>query len=146
MPNDEGYLGGGAFLRPRDLLKVGQVYLDGGVWKGKRIVSAAWVKESTVPRIKISPETTGLSIEGFQNSYSEGEDALAWHHNGLRAGDRRYTAYAATGNGGQLLYVVPELELVAVFTGGNFMQGGIWGRWANELIGGYIVPGMKKGG
>lgn len=146
MPNDEGYLGGGAFLRPRDLLKVGQVYLDGGVWKGKRIVSAAWVKESTVPRIKISPETTGLSIEDFQNSYSEGEDALAWHHNGLRAGDRRYTAYAATGNGGQLLYVVPELELVAVLTGGNFMQGGIWGRWAHELIGGYIVPGMKKGG
>ena len=145
MPNDEGYLGGGAYLRPRDLLKVGQVYLDGGVWKGKRIVSAAWVKESTAPRIKISPETTGLSAEDFQNYYSEGEDALAWHHNGLRAGDRRYAAYAATGNGGQLLYVVPELELVAVFTGGNYMQGGIWSRWANELIGGYIVPGIKKG-
>jgi len=143
-PNDEGYLGGGAFLRPRDLLKVGQVYLDGGVWQGKRIVSTAWVKQSTTPRIRISPETTGLSAEAFQNSYSEGQDALAWHHNGLRAGERLYTAYAATGNGGQLLYVVPELELVAVFTGGNYMQGGIWGRWANELIGGYIVPAIQK--
>ena len=38
MPNGEGYLGGGAFLRPRDLLKVGQAYLDGGVWHGRRIV------------------------------------------------------------------------------------------------------------
>lgn len=145
MPNDEGYLGGGAYLRPRDLLKVGQAYLDGGIWKGQRIVDAAWVKESTMPRIRISPETTGLSTEDFQNSYIEGEDALAWHHNGLRSGERRYTAYAATGNGGQLLYVVPELELVAVFTGGNYMQGGIWGRWVDQLIGGYIVPGIQKG-
>ena len=145
MPNDEGYLGGGAFLRPRDLLKVGQVYLDGGVWKGKRIVSATWVKDSTTPRIKVSPETTGLSDEDFQNVYSEGEDALAWHPNRLRAGEREYAAYTATGNGGQLLYVVPELQLVAVFTGGNYMQGGIWSRWPDELIGGYIAPGLKKG-
>jgi CubicO group peptidase (beta-lactamase class C family) len=145
MPNDEGYLGGGAFLRPRDLLKVGQAFLDDGVWKGRRIVSAAWVKESTAPRMKITPATTGLSAEEFQEAYSEGEDALAWHLNGLRVGERRYAAYAATGNGGQVLIVVPELELAAVFTGGNYMQGGIWGRWADQLIGGYIVPGIRKG-
>ncbi len=144
-PNDEGYLGGGAFLRSRDLLKVGQAYLDGGVWKGKRIVSAAWVKQSTTPRIKITPATTGLSAEDFGNSYSEGEDALAWHLNGLRGGERRYTAYAASGNGGQVLIVVPELQLAAVFTGGNYLQGGIWGRWADQLIGGFIVPGIQKG-
>ena len=145
MPNDEGYLGGGAYLRPRDLLKVGQAYLNGGIWKDRQIVEAAWVKGSTTPRIKISPETTGLSAEDFQNSYFEGEDALAWHLNGLRAGERRYTTYAATGNGGQILIVVPELELAAVFTGGNYMQGGIWGGWVDQLIGGYIVPAIKKG-
>ncbi len=145
MPNDEGYLGGGAFLRPRDLLKIGQVYLDGGVWKEQRIVDAAWVKESTAPRIRITPETTGLSVEDFQNSYFEGQDALAWHDNGLRAGERRYATYAATGNGGQILIVVPELQLAAVFTGGNYLQGGIWGRWADQLIGGFIVPGIRKG-
>ena len=146
MPNDEGYLGGGAYLRPRDLLKVGQAYLDGGVWKGRRIVDAAWVKESTAPRMKITRATTGLTEEEFGEAYFEGEDALAWHLNGLRSGERRYTAYAATGNGGQLLLVAPELHLVAVFTGGNYLQGGIWSRWPDQLIGEYIVPSIQKGG
>jgi CubicO group peptidase (beta-lactamase class C family) len=146
IPNDEGYLGGGAFLRPRDLLKVGQAYLDGGVWKGRRIVNAAWVKESTAPRMKITRATTGLTEEEFGEAYSEGEDALAWHLNGLRSGERRHTAYAATGNGGQLLIVAPELHLVAVFTGGNYLQGGIWSRWPDQLIGEYIVPSIQKGG
>ncbi len=146
MPNDEGYLGGGAFVRPRDLLKVGQAYLDGGRWKGRQIVTPAWIKESTAPRIKITPATTGLSADDFGNFYSEGEDALAWHLSRLGSGERRYAAFAATGNGGQLLIVVPELELAAVFTGGNYMQGGIWGRWADQLIGEYIVPSIQKGG
>jgi CubicO group peptidase (beta-lactamase class C family) len=58
MPTGEGYLGGGAFLKSRDLLKVGQAYLDGGVWRGRRIVDASWVERSTRPYVKISPETT----------------------------------------------------------------------------------------
>ena len=44
MPTGEGYLGGGAYVRPRDLLKIGQTYLDGGVWHGHRIVDADWVR------------------------------------------------------------------------------------------------------
>ena len=69
QPNGEGYLGGGAFLRPRDLLKIGQAYLDGGVWNGRRIVSREWVTASTKPYIQITPATTGLSAEEFPNYY-----------------------------------------------------------------------------
>lgn len=143
MPNDEGYFGGGAFLRPRDLLKLGQAYLNGGVWNGKRIVDAVWVKESTAPRIRVSPETTGYSAEEFGNYYGEAEDAYAWHLNKLHSGDRVINAYAATGNGGQLLIVVPEYDLAVVFTGGNYMQGGIWSRWGEQLIGGQVIPAIR---
>jgi len=143
MPNDEGYLGGGAFLRPRDFLKLGQTYLNGGVWNGKRIVDAAWVRDSTAPRIHVSPETTGYSAEEFGNYYREADDAYAWHLNKLHVGDRATDTYAATGNGGQLLIVVPEFQLAVVFTGGNYMQGGIWSRWGEQLIGGQIIPAIR---
>src|SRR6185503_16080236 len=74
MPNGHGYLGGGARVRPRDLLKVGQAYLNGGVWNGHRIVQASWVTESTSPKMTISRATTGLSEDDFSNQYSEGAD------------------------------------------------------------------------
>jgi CubicO group peptidase (beta-lactamase class C family) len=143
MPNGEGYLGGGAFMRPRDLLKVGQTYLDGGVWNGRRVVSRDWVERSTSPRVTISPETTGLSEEEFSNFYGRGVDGYAWHRNGVRVGDRVVESYEANGNGGQLLVVVPEYDLVVVFTGANYMQGGIWTRWRDEYIGGVIIPAMS---
>jgi CubicO group peptidase (beta-lactamase class C family) len=144
MPTDEGYLGGGAWLRPRDLLKIGQAYLEGGVWRGQRIVDASWVARSTAPYVHIAPATTGLDAQQFSDFYVEGDDAYAWHLNGVRSGERVYRAYAATGNGGQVLIVVPEFDLVVVFTGGNYRQGGIWGRWGDEIVGGAVIPAIRR--
>jgi len=143
MPTGDGYLGGGAFVRPRDLLKVGQAYLDGGVWRGRRIVDAAWIERSTKPSFQISPATTGLDKETFPEFYGEGEDAWAWHLNRLTSGERTYREYEASGNGGQLLMVIPELELVVVFTAGNYMQGGIWGRFRDQIVPQEIIPAIR---
>jgi CubicO group peptidase (beta-lactamase class C family) len=144
IPTGDGYLGGGAFLRPRDFLKVGQAYLDGGVWRGRRIVGSSWVSRSTAPSVKVSPETTGLDKDRFPEFYGEGEDAYAWHLNRLRSGERTYREYEATGNGGQLLMVIPELDLVVVFTGGNYGQGGIWGRFRDQIVPQEIIPAIRR--
>lgn len=145
MPTGEGYLGGGAFLRPRDLLKIGQMYLDGGVWNGRRIVPAAWVEESTRPWAEITPATTGLSEEDFGNFYGRGKDGLAWHLGELTSAGRTYRTYGAGGNGGQVVVVIPDLDLVVAYTGGNYGQGGVWGRWGQQIIGDKIIPAITKG-
>jgi len=143
MPTGEGYAGGGARILPRDLLKVGQTFLNGGVWHGRRIVAASWVKVSTSPHIDVSPATTGLSPDDFGNFYGLGKDGYAWHLSDLKVGDRVYKDYEATGNGGQLLIVVPDADLVVVFTAGNFGQGGIWGRWRDNIVAAQIIPAIR---
>ncbi len=52
--------------------------------------------------------------------------------------------YEASGNGGQLLIVVPDADLVVVFTGGDYRQGGIWGRWRHEIVGGELIPAIRR--
>lgn len=141
-PNGEGYLGGGAYIRPRDILKVGAMYAADGMWNGRQIVHSNWVKESTKARIPISPETTGMTPETFQNSYFGGSQAYIWIVNSIEVGERSYTSYQASGNGGQLLIVVPELDLAVGITGGNYRMGGIWGRWRDQIVGTYIIPAI----
>ena len=144
MPTGEGYLGGGAFLVPRDFLKIGQLFLDEGIWNGRRIVPTDWVRRSTAPVMEISPRTTGIPEADFGNSYGRGHDGLAWHVNPTLSGGRSYATYEATGNGGQVLVVVPELDLAVVFTGGNYMQGGVWGRWRQQIVGDRIIPALES--
>jgi CubicO group peptidase (beta-lactamase class C family) len=78
-------------LRPADMLKFGQLYLDHGKWHGKQLVPEKWVAASVAP----SPTS---SQYGFM-----------WWLETTPSGD---SAYAARGFGGQLIVVVPEHRLV----------------------------------
>lgn len=119
MPTGEAYAAGGLYLRPRDFLKFGQLYLNGGTWHGVRLVNAAWVAQSTARQVD--------RPDGSQ-------DGFGWHRHELRAGPRRYQTYEASGNGGQFLLVVPELDLVVVATAGNYGQYAVWRRIREVLM------------
>jgi len=96
---------GGLFLHPQDLAKIGDLYLHGGMWMGKRIVSTEWVKQSVTP---ITEARLGMKY-GYQwwlIPYGGEHGALAW---------------AALGLGGQRLLVLPDLNLILVFTGWNIL-------------------------
>lgn len=142
MPTGEGYLGGGAFVRTRDFLKLGQAWLDGGTWNGRRIVSESWVKDSIAPHARISPETTGVSGDAFAMSYYDTTEGYAWHHITVKSGDKSYPAYHGNGNGGQLLLVVPQFDLAVMFTAGNYRQG-LWNRERDDLTGEMIIPALN---
>lgn len=68
--DDKGvpYFAGGLKLTPRDMLKFGQLYLNKGVWEGKRIISEAWVEESFKKHTRLENtsgknEYTGINLE-----------------------------------------------------------------------------------
>ena len=98
---------GGLALRPRDLAKIGQLFLDGGVRNGKRIVSEQWVSESTKERFRF----------GKGNRWGYG---YHWMQADTRIGDSLVHSYFVPGDGNQILAVFPELEMVVVFTAGNY--------------------------
>lgn len=98
---------GGLALRPRDLAKLGQLFLEGGVRNGKRIVSEQWVRESTKERLRFG--------KGERWGYG-----YHWMQAETRIGDRVVHSYFVPGDGNQILAVFPELEMVVVFTAGNY--------------------------
>ena len=107
-PTGETDTEGGLYLTARDLAKIGYLYLRDGVWDGKRILPEGFVEAATQP--SVSPGFGGDDWRyGFQWW-------LVPYKN--KAGESGY-AWTGIGYGGQQLLVVPEYELIAVFTGWN---------------------------
>ena len=117
---------GGLHLRPRDMLKLGQLYLDGGVWSGDRIVSDAWVEESTQRR---------MVNEGMPDY------CLLWWCDDFHYGDRTAYTYFASGHGGQKVFVFPSFDLVVVVTQQVFDNG--YGEVNNiGILSRYVLPAV----
>jgi CubicO group peptidase (beta-lactamase class C family) len=131
MPTGEAYMGGGLYLRPRDELKIGQLYLSGGIWNHRRVVSQDWVRQSITAYSTFAPQT---------NYDAPHEYGFGWHVNGLRGGDNVFVAYSAGGNGGQIVMVIPELDLVVGFNGGSYGEFAKWYRWGLQFVPQYIIP------
>jgi CubicO group peptidase (beta-lactamase class C family) len=96
--------GGGLFLRPRDLAKLGQLVLNRGTWNGQRILSEEWIDISTA-----KSSGNQLSDYGYQ-----------WwlpRELGVRA-------VMARGYGSQTLSVLPELNTVIVAACHDWHGGG----------------------
>lgn len=85
------------FLTARDMAKIGLLYLQSGQWGGRRIVSEAFVRDS------VSRHNAGGPPLGAAYGY-------LWWVTKTRGG---FEAFFAAGSGGQLVYVVPRLGLVA---------------------------------
>lgn len=100
---------GGLYLTARDLAKFVYLYLNDGVWEGRRLLPEGWVKASTSPLVDTRPGQTRSRKYGYK-----------WWVLPYGSGDQY--AYAALGYGGQRLIVVPERDLIAVFTGWNIYE------------------------
>ena len=104
FPNDDRPNGGsGLDLRPRDMAKLGWLWLERGRANGTQVIDAAWVDEGTRP-----------AFSWWQTLEPLRERSYGWLWWLYRSGAR--TAFFAWGYGGQLIWVDPSLQLVAVVT------------------------------
>lgn len=98
----------GMQLRPRDVAKLGQLYLDGGTWNGAVVEPGNWVTAS-------QRRETELGGNGY---------GFLWWKRAFAGPDGPVDAFYADGNGGNFVFVIPALDLVVGFTGSNYNTDG----------------------
>jgi len=127
--NKDGYVGAvPLFLRPRDMAKLGQVFLDSGKWKDKQIVSADWV---AVASSSVISNTSSFAASTPETGYG-----YNWWTEKFKINNTVIQTFAAEGNGGQYIFVIPVLNAVVVFTGGNYStdQGAPFGMMSSVIL------------
>jgi CubicO group peptidase (beta-lactamase class C family) len=111
---------GRMWLKPHDMAKIGWLYLNKGRWADKQIVPAMWVKESTRAHIDATDAHYGYQWWVDSNGY-----------------------YAAVGAKGQGIFVLPDKNIVTVFTGDLPDKAAYPDRPAyiiKNLLKSYIIP------
>ena len=122
-PVDNSMISGQLRLRAVDMAKVGQMYLDGGVWNGNRIVSEEWVTRSTTI---------------YRRNYGYNWWVRTWE---TPVGE--IDVYYAAGNGGNTIFVFSELQMIVVFTGDYFVQPDVWDQqW--DILKQRIIPAVDR--
>jgi CubicO group peptidase (beta-lactamase class C family) len=99
--------GGGLRLKPRDMMKIGQLVLNGGNWNGRQIVSKAWIDASTT---------------AYTNASAKYDYGYLWWLGRAPFNGREVRVLAALGRGGQSIRIVPDLDLVMVVTAGYYQD------------------------
>lgn len=100
----------GIRLRPRDMVKIGLLYLNGGQWNGDQIVAKDWIEASLEPHLP-SSWTAGYGYQWWIARFESPDEAM-WMP-------------SAVGNGGQRIFVVQPLNMVVVITAGNYNMGDV---------------------
>ena len=105
------------------MAKIGYLYLKGGKWDGRQIVSSAWVDSSTKLQL--------VKDDGYGEGY-------------LWSVDTKQGSFIAHGAGGQEIYVLPSEQLVVVMTAGlTFGQNRDFAP-LKALFDDYLVPAIKS--
>ena len=106
-PDGTAMGGGGTRFRSRDLARFGELLRNQGVWKGKSVLPEAWVRSMLTIHAQARDDADyGYQIWRFRFPYKGKEEAV----------------WAMSGNGGNYVFIAPQLELVAVITSNAYNQ------------------------
>ena len=114
FPSGEIQGAGGLKLSPRDMVKIGAMMLNQGVWDESRIVSEEWVSKCMYSYAG----NTGIKVPG--EDLGRVGYACTWWTKRFTYKGRNIGMYLALGWAGQKIMVLPELDMLVVFTGANY--------------------------
>lgn len=115
----------GLHLQPRDMAKIGYLFLHKGNFDGKQIITGDW-------------------YDRFSARMQNCDGAKYWNHWGPNVHfveNQGLIGYSAGGFGGQLIFGFPDLDLVVVFTAGNFLGSAD----QHEMLDKFILPAVLAG-
>ena len=116
--------GTGLSMRPRDLARFGWMLLCGGRWNGAQRVPEAWLQVATRKHVVADSGYTPGEVYGYH----------CWIP--------RFGGFATRGYMGQNMYVLPELELLAVFTGALVPTENA-DATLDDFVSTYILPAVR---
>ena len=92
--------GNGIHMNIYDMAKFGRLFLNKGNWEGQQLISKKWIEDSTSVQYDRLSGTADYGYQWWVRSF----------------GDADYDAFFAQGHAGQYIFVVPEIDLIVVFT------------------------------
>jgi CubicO group peptidase (beta-lactamase class C family) len=123
----QGFTSGfsGLGIRPRDLAKIGRLYLQGGMWEGQQVLPQAWAEQAGI------------------NQAPGGDDTAGYGYLWWISDETGHRAFYGAGYGGQYLYMIPDLDLVIVITGDPDVTPDV-PIFHRNLIPDYIAPAVRR--
>ncbi|GCE23256.1 serine hydrolase domain-containing protein [Dictyobacter kobayashii] len=127
MQDPEGYYrgGGGMRLRPRDMAKFGYLYLKNGLWEQNQLLPTKFIKRSTQQHTMGGPPV------------NEPYGYLWWttQHD-------EHDLFFASGIGGQIIAVIPDLDIVVVIASTN--EAHLNEKKQRDIIANFIIPAIHQ--
>ena len=111
-------------MKPTDMAKLGQLYLDNGLWNGERIISESWINQATQK----------------YSTFSWGGYGYQWWLLDFQINGHNVTVPRATGYGDQLVYYIDELNMVVAFTSENY---DLQTTYDWDIMQYYIIPATE---
>jgi CubicO group peptidase (beta-lactamase class C family) len=128
------FTSGDLMLRPRDMAKFGQLFLNKGVWDDEQVISEEWCTLSTTKHID-------PNIFSGNFNWSDGY-GFQWWQKDYISGGQTYNSFFASGWGGQLIIIIPQIDIVIVFTGGNYYTSEKISCYS--IVEDYIIPALTE--
>lgn len=113
--------GNGFSMNVYDMAKFGRLFLNKGEWEGKQIISQNWIEESTKVQFDRKAGSANYGYQWWVRTF----------------GSQKYDAYFAQGHWGQFIFVIPEINLMVVFTSHHEGSTNMYWNFVNEVVSAY---------